>query len=137
MESIQVELPRARRRFQTGAWGLIVIVWILQTSLRWEDGTWARAGSVAVLLLTITMFVAIWRIRSFRADAEGLHRSLLHGRRRIPWRDIDEVRPAPGRPDLLVFRGPRGRTLAEGEMPMQEDLEQLQTWHRYAFDRPR
>lgn len=137
MESIQVDLPRARRRFQTGAWGLIVIVWILQTSLRWEDGTWVRAGSIAVLLLAVTMFVAIWRTRSFRADPDGLHRSLLHGRRRIPWRDVAEVRPAPGRPDLLAFRGARGRTLAEGEMPMQEDLEQLHTWHRYALDRPR
>lgn len=132
MDSIQIEVPRSRRRFQMVAWGLIVIVWVLQTSFRWDAGTWARVSSIALLAIAIAMFVAIWRTRFFRADAQGVHRSLLHGRRRIPWADVDEVGHAPGQADTLVLRGARGRRLAEGEMPLLDDLAQLHTWHAAA-----
>ncbi|WP_281966111.1 hypothetical protein [Serinicoccus marinus] len=71
------------------------------------------------------------------ASADGLHRSLFHGRGHVAWTDVTEIRPAPGKPERLVIRGASSRTIFEGQMPTQDEVGQLHTWHRAALAQAR
>ncbi|WP_010146588.1 PH domain-containing protein [Serinicoccus profundi] len=145
MPSVRILPPRRTSWGQTVLWALQVVVWLIQAAQRWGDGGAWAAVSVAFLLLSVVMLILaltgrMTRMLTVRADAEGLHRSRLNGRRFTPWGEVARIRPAPARPlrrhqettTRLEIRAHDGRTLAAGRLLTEPEVAQLHTWHHQA-----
>ena len=138
MPSVRIRAPRTQHWLFVAVLALQCLSWIPQ-ALGWTDHSarW-RLLAVVVGLLTVALLVALLRgVDDTSASADGLHRSLFHGRGHVAWTDVTEIRPAPGNPERLVIRGASSRTIFEGQMPTQDEVGQLHTWHRAALEQAR
>ncbi|ANS79655.1 hypothetical protein SGUI_2259 [Serinicoccus hydrothermalis] len=135
MPSVRILPSRLQLWGQVALWVIILAAPVARIPDSWpEGGPWAvfdvvaAVGSASILVWLLSGALVI------TADPNGLHRTILRGRRLIPWTEITEVRPAPGRPDRIVFRGEDGRTVVSGPMPDEREVDQLRTWHRAALE---
>ena len=137
MPRVRIPLPRTFRRVQVALWSLQAFLWSLPALVGWDDRpTFAAIALVMALVSAAFTIFLVSGAASAAADATGVRRAGWMGRRRVPWHEVSEIRPAPGSPGRLVIRGAARRTLVEGEMPTDAELSKLHAWHRAATAAP-
>ncbi|WP_298749974.1 hypothetical protein [uncultured Serinicoccus sp.] len=137
MPRVQIQPTRTQFWLMVAPWPLILTANLIGLVDGGRDGAaWLVLDLVFVLGPAALLVMMVTGAQTTTADADGLHRHWFYGRRRVPWSEVTEIRPAPSYPERLVIRGEARRTLVEGMKPTDDEVAQLHTWHQAALRTP-